>query len=87
MSFQLIPVSQASTLIDLLTPRIGKNLRYFQGQTVFFLLRGCRLNLLSSMEHSRVEMLLFGGSMALHDQAQRSSQAPQRTEHCASVAY
>jgi len=47
------------------------------------------------MEHSRVvggtralfNTLLFSGSMALPDQAQRSSQAPPRTEHYASVAY
>ena len=32
-------------------------------------------------------MLLLRGSMALHDQAQRSFQAQQRPENYASVAY
>ena len=91
----LLHVDNAVNSIALLTPRIEENLRYFQRQAVFFLLHGCRLNLPSSMEHSRVlgrtralsKMLLLRGPMALHDQAQRSSPAQQRTEHYACVAY
>ena len=47
------------------------------------------------MEHQHVlgttralfKMLLLRGSMVLHDQAQRSIQAQQRTEHYAYVGY
>ena len=40
-----LPLDNAVNNTELLTRRIGKNLRYFQGQAVFFLLRGCLLNI------------------------------------------
>ena len=56
---------------------------------------GCLFNLPSCKGRSRVvrgtraffNKLLYSGSMALPDQAQRSSQEPPRTEHYAYVAY
>ena len=46
----LLPLDIAVTNFELLT-RIGKNLRYFQGQAVFFLLHGYLLNLPPCMAH------------------------------------
>ena len=47
----LLSLNNAVNTTELLTRRIGKTLRYFQGQAVFFLLHGCLLNLLPCMAH------------------------------------
>ena len=46
-----LPLDNAVNNTELLTRRIGKNLRSFQGQAVFFLLHGCILNLPPCMAH------------------------------------
>ena len=46
-----LPLDNAVNNTELLNRRIGKTLRYFQGQAVFFLLHGCLLNLPPCMAH------------------------------------
>ena len=45
------PLDNAVNNTELLTRWIGKTLRYFQGQAVFFLLHGCLPNFHSGMAH------------------------------------
>ena len=87
----LPPLHNAVNNTELLTRRIGKNLRYFHGQAVFFLLHGCLLNLPSYMAHLSIRKNPCLFQWFNRDGAARpspeSSQAFQRTEHYASVAY